>query len=123
MRAETPCADLRAATAHRLLADERRVALIAALDEADRPLYARELAVLLAARDQGRPPGQIDEGVLRLVLTDLRDEHLPLLAEHGAVERAGERCAPGPNLPCLVAAAEAVERHVSGERDDGGSRG
>lgn len=111
-RAGTPCVDLPAATAHGLLGDERRLAAAVAVAEANRPLSLAELATLLAARERGTGPDQVPPPIRGRFRTVLEDEHLPQLEEHSVLEGTPEGYRAGPNLPGLVAIAEAAWEHL-----------
>lgn len=110
--AGTPCADLPPATAHALLGNERRLAAAVAVAEADRPLSPADLATLLAAREIGTGPGGVPPPIRGRFRAVLEDDHLPSLEEHDVLEATPEGYRPGPNLPGLVAAAEAAWEHL-----------
>lgn len=107
-----PCANLDPQTVHWILATERRLAVCVAVAEADRPLDAPALGTLLASREDGAGPGQVDETIAERICEDLRNDHLPALVALDVLDRSSEGFEPGQNLPGLLAVADATDEHV-----------
>lgn len=107
-----PCANLDAQTVHWLLATERRLAICVAVAEADRPLSAGALGTLLASRERRAGPGQVDEATAERICEDLRTDHLPALVTLEVLARAPPGYESGPNLPGVLAVADATNEHL-----------
>lgn len=107
-----PCANLDAQTVHWILATERRLAVCVAVAEADRPLSASALGRLLASREAGAEPGQVDESMGERIAEDLRSDHLPALVTLEVLDRTSPGYEAGRNLPALVAVADATDEHL-----------
>lgn len=69
---------------HRLLASERRRSVLEALSDRSAPIGLGELAVDLAAREDGLDPG--DRVGIRRLKTELHHVHLPMMADSGVLD-------------------------------------
>lgn len=108
----SPCAELTPVTAHTLLGNERRLATIVAVAEADKPLTIHTLATLLAARERGSTADQVPPPIRGRLQAVLEDDHLPVLCDRDVIEETDGAYGPGPNLPGLVAAADSAWDHL-----------
>lgn len=68
------------------LADERRLHVLAALEEASTPIDERELARIVAAREEGTSPDGASEELVERVHISLYHNHLPKLADMDVIE-------------------------------------
>ena len=72
--------------AFQVLAMPRRVAVLAALSEAETPISDDELARWVAAKEGGKSPDDVTASERQTVRLSLRHYHLPALSTHGLVE-------------------------------------
>lgn len=84
---ETSAAEDRLDAVFEALADGRRQRVLEALVEMYHPLEPREIAVLVAAREENCSPQSVSTEAVDSVHTSLHHVHLPVLAEADLVER------------------------------------
>ncbi len=92
-----------------LLASQRRLYTLEILSESG-PMAMSDLAAEIAALEAGEPPDSVGEPHLSRVVTSLRHNHLPKLAEAGVVQwnQSGSRVRLGENAEDAVGVVDAV---------------
>lgn len=101
------------------LSDSRRRRLLTALD-GEREASLRDLAVRVAAREEGKPAGDVTDDERKSVRVSLYHAHVPKLADAGVVEYddATRTISPGRGFRHAVEILDTVEGHLAGEPDD-----
>ncbi|SFR37585.1 DUF7344 domain-containing protein [Halogeometricum limi] len=91
----------------RILSQQRRLAIVTALKEADEPLTTDELAREVAFRELGIYPSELTESQLRKIRLSFHHVHLPKLVAADVVEYT-----PSGDTVRLTAESTDVQRIV-----------